>query len=270
MAVLGPETHLRTLLKLLGFAMVAIGVGLLLWRSGREERRAALVPGGIALVGVILSVGPGHNTLLARNLLPVWLPAVIFLAAGLGVARARAAGLLATVVLCAIGLTAVVSVATTYAFQRPNWQLLADLLGPWPPHGAATGDARIVVIQANPGGMPLGLYFDDLRYIETPSIRKVTAIDVIAIAETHTNESFCWWGSACNLVPSRLDRSDSIPGFHIVGRRRVRQFRVLELRAAHPTTVRRASLPTGTRSRHSRLVASGDAQGNDAQLVQQR
>ena len=46
MAVLGPETHLRALLKLLGFAMIALGVGLLIWRSRSEERRAALLPGG--------------------------------------------------------------------------------------------------------------------------------------------------------------------------------------------------------------------------------
>ncbi len=269
MAVLGPETHLRALLKLLGFAAIALGIGLLIWRSRSEERRDALLPGGIALAGLILSAGPGHNTLLARNLLPVWLPALIFLGAGLGVARARAAGLAATVVLCAIGLTAAVSVATTYAFQRPNWQLLADLLGPWPQHRTAARDARIVMIQDNPGGMPLGLYFNNLRYIKTASVHDVSAIDVIAVADTHTHESFCWWGSACNLVPSRLDRDYSIPGFHIVARRRVRQFRVLELRSAHPTTVRRTSLPTATHNERRHFVPSGHAQLNDAQLVQQ-
>ncbi len=46
MAVVGPETHLRVLLKLLGFAMIAVGVVLLVWRSSRGERRAALLPGG--------------------------------------------------------------------------------------------------------------------------------------------------------------------------------------------------------------------------------
>ncbi len=192
---------------------------------------------------------------------------MIFLGAGLAVARARGTGIAATVVLCAIGVVAVVSVATTYAFQRPNWQSLADLLGPWPAHG--THGSRIVVIQDNPGGMPLGLYFDDMRYIGTPAIDGVTAIDVIAIADTHTHEGFCWWGSACNLVPSRLDRDYRIPGFRVVARRRVRQFRVLELRAARPTTVQRSALPTASPSEHRHFVRSGTAGLQDAQLLQQ-
>ncbi len=269
MAVLGPETHLRVLMKLLGFAMIALGVALLAWRSTSQERHAALLPGGIALAGLILSAGPGHNTLLSRNLLPIWLPAAVFLGAGLGVARVRWAGIAATAVLCGIGLVAVISVDTSYAFQRPNWQALATLLGPGPSGTAQARNARIVVIQDNPGGMPLGLYFDNLRYIETESIAHVTEIDVVAIADLHSHEGFCWWGSACNLVPSRLDRDYSIPGFRIVGRRRVKQFRVLELRASRPTTVQRSSLPAPTASEHSHFVRSGHAQLDDAQLVQQ-
>ncbi|MGH3262371.1 MAG: glycosyltransferase family 39 protein, partial [Trebonia sp.] len=102
--LLGPETHARVALKFLAYAMVAVGVALLVWRSRRSERRGALLPGGLALVGFLLCVGPGHNTLLGRNLLPLWLPAALLLAAGLGAARARMAGIAATMVLCAIGI----------------------------------------------------------------------------------------------------------------------------------------------------------------------
>jgi len=101
--------------------MVAVGLALLVWRLPPPRAQGALLPGGLALVGFLFCVGPGHNTLLGRNLLPLWLPAALLLAAGLGAARARVAGIAATVVLCAIGITAVISVDTTYVFQRPNW-----------------------------------------------------------------------------------------------------------------------------------------------------
>ncbi len=124
----------------------AIASRLLIWRSRRRERRqraaAALLPGGLALAGFLLSAIVGHNTLLSRNLLPIWLPAAIFLAAGLGAARARLLGIGASVVLCAIGITAVISVDTTFAFQRPKWQLVADELGTWPRHVASAESDR--------------------------------------------------------------------------------------------------------------------------------
>jgi mannosyltransferase len=267
--LLGPQTHARVALKFLAYAMVAVGIALLVWRSRRRERQGALLPGGLALAGFLLSVGPGHNTLLVRNLLPLWLPAVLLLAAGLGAARARVAGIAATAVLCAIGITAVISVDTTYAFQRPNWHALADALGQWRDGGATTRAARIIIVQDNPGALPLALYLKDLRYIESPVLRRVTAIDVVAVAPHRGLGGFCWWGSECNLVPSRLDRDYAIPGFHAVRRLRVEDFRVLELRAAKPTTVVRAGLPAALKNEGRHFIRSGHAQLRDAQLVEQ-
>ena len=68
------------ILKFLAYAMVAVGLALLAWRSRRRERQGALLPGGLALAGFVLAAGPGHNTLLGRNLLPLWLPAGLLLA----------------------------------------------------------------------------------------------------------------------------------------------------------------------------------------------
>ncbi|HEX3801624.1 MAG TPA: glycosyltransferase family 39 protein [Solirubrobacteraceae bacterium] len=268
--LIGPETHARILLKFLAFAMVAVALALLIWRSRRRERQAAWLPGGIALVGFLLGAGPGHNTLLGRNLLPLWLPTALFLGSGLGAARARLLGVVATVVLCAIGITAVISVDTTTAFQRPRWQLVADAIGQWPTAAATAKDARIVVVQDNPGGFPLGLYLKDLRYIETDTIRNVVEIDVIAVTPHRALGGFCWWGSECNLISSRLDRRYSrLRGFHPVRRIRAGDFQILELRSAKPRSVARTELPMPRRHEEKHFVQSGHSPLHDAQLVEQ-
>ena len=265
--LLGPETHLRVLLKFLAYAMVATGLALLIWRSRRRERQGALLPGGLALAGFLLSAIVGHNTLLGRNLLPISLPAAIFLAAGLGAARARLLGIGASVVLCAIGITAVISVDTTFAFQRPKWQLVADALGSWSHKGKSSGDGRIVVIQDNPGLLPLGLYLKDLRYIKQPKLTRIVEVDVVAALPHNGLGGFCWWGSECNLVPSHLDRRYVIPGFRVVARRRVRDFGIIEMRAPKPTTVLRKQLPAAGAREQRHFIPSGPGQ-HDAQLVE--
>ena len=235
--LIGPETHARVLLKFLAFAMVAVGVALLIWRSRRRERQGALLPGGLALAGFLLSAVLGHNTLLGRNLLPIWLPAAIFLAAGLGAARARLAGIGASVVLCVIGIIAVISVDTTYAFERPNWQLVANHLGRWPASGQSTTDGRIVVIQDNPGLLPLGLYVKDLRYIGLrTTLHRIVEIDVVAALPHKGLGGFCWWGSECNLVPSPLEPPLShpqVPRGRSQARARLRHSRAARVEADH-------------------------------------
>ena len=267
--VLGPETHLRVLLKFIAFAMVALSVGLLVWRSRRKERQGALLPGGLALAGFLLAAIPGHSTLLGRNLLPIMLPAAIFVAAGLGAARARLVGIGATVALCAIGATAVISVDTTDAFQRPNWALVASALEQWPAHNRTTADGRIIVIQDNPGLLPLGLYLKHVHYIETPELHRITEIDVIAALPHKGLGGFCWWGSQCNLIPSRLKRRYVIPGFKIVARKRVRDFAILEMRSSRPRTVLRTELPARREDEGRHFVRSGHGALHDAQLIEQ-
>ena len=268
--LIGPETHARTVLKYLAFAMVALAVVLLIWRSRRVERQGALLPGGLALAGFLLAAIPGHNTLLGRNLLPLWVPAALFVAAGLGAARARLAGIGATAVLCAIGITAVVSVDTTYGFQRPNWKLVAEALGPWPAPGQTTADGRIVLVQDNPGVMPLGLYLHHLAYITTRSVDHVTEIDIVAALQHKGMGGFCWWGSECNLVPSLLNRGGyKIPGFHIVSRSRVRDFGIITERSSRPREVNVSELPKPIRNEGGHFVPVTSGRLHDAYLIEQ-
>ena len=172
--LIGPETHLRVLLKFLAFAIVALSVALLIWRSRRKERQGALLPGALALAGFLITAIPGHSTLLGRNLLPIccrprsswppgWAPrAPVWSASSRPWCCAR------------IGATAVISVDTTDAFQRPNWALVADALQQWPAHGQTTRDGRIIVIQDNPGLLPLGLYLKHVHYIEQPTLTRIS------------------------------------------------------------------------------------------------
>jgi 4-amino-4-deoxy-L-arabinose transferase-like glycosyltransferase len=269
--LLGPQTHLHTLLELLALATVALASVLVVREARGRERRGAFLAGGLALAGFLIAAGPGYNTFLGRNLLPLLLPAAIFLAAGLGAARRRLLGLGATALLCAIGVTAVLSVDTTYAFQRPNWALVAAAFGRWPAAGQSRRDGRIIVVQYNPGILPLDLYLPDLRYAKQSTLRRITEIDVVAALPHSGLGGFCWWGSECNLVPSRLDRHYKTPGFHVVARRRVHNFGILELRARRPMTVRlrQVAVPVRRRAADGRLYVPTHAQLHDAMLVQQ-
>ncbi len=267
--LIGPETHLRTLLKFIAFALIALSVTLLIWRSRRVERQGALMPGALALAGFLIAAIPGHNTLLGRNLLPIWIPAAIFVAAGFGAARARWAGLGATAVLCAIGATAVISVDTTFAFQRPNWKLVTDALGRWPAAGQSTQDGRVIVVQDNPGGMPLRLYLKDLTYIHQPALHDITEIDVIAALPHRGLGGFCWWGSECNLVPSKLNRNYTIPGFRIVSRTRVRDFGVLLERSSRPRNLNVSELPMPRKDEDGHFVPILGGKLHDAHLIEQ-
>ena len=257
--LIGPQTPLRTLLKLLAFAVALAALGLLWLASRRRERQGAQLAAGIAVGGFALSllIVLFSDTFLARNLLALWLPAALVIAAGLGVARARLVGVALTLVLCGIGATATIGVAANYYMQRPNWGRVAELLGPLPAHGH-----RVILIFRNNGGPPLALYMPNLRYFgkvdetgvpeKNVSEQDVSQIDIISASDIHHLGGFCWWGSACNLVPSTLSRSYRIPGFHVASRGHFEQFHVLKLVSEQPRTVTRMSIARAVH--HPRLL----------------
>jgi mannosyltransferase len=264
-------------LEPLALALAALGVLLALTRAGRVERRLATLAGGVGLGGLALNlllIGGGVDDLLTRNLLALWGPAALAAAAGFAAPRPRLVGIAAAVALCAIGVAGVIQFETNRSLQRPDWRVVARALdrpapgSPFAPptrgaivplamprrvaqagfmHGSASApprargagagaaSARVILIQHYRTLLPLSLYLPHLRFLPSSGAR-VAEIDVVSFTAPPSS-GFCWWGSACNLSPSRMQASYSIPGFRAVSRTRALQFTVLRLVARQPRLI---------------------------------
>ncbi|HEY2258577.1 MAG TPA: glycosyltransferase family 39 protein [Solirubrobacteraceae bacterium] len=228
--------------------MLAIAIGailLVLERGERRERAAALLAGGLALGGLILSlifVAVGVDDLITRNLIAIWLPAALLIACGLGARRAGRLGIAAATVVCAIGIAAVAGVAFDRRLQRPDWRPVARSLGPLPASGS---EARAILIQHYRTLLPLSLYLPRLHHLGRRGAR-VGQLDVISIRSPQ--EDLCWWGAACNLIPSRLQRSYPVPGFHEESLHRVHQFTILQMSGARPVLLRPSAVAAALRT----------------------
>jgi hypothetical protein len=219
-------------------ALVVLAIAALALGSTGATRRMglaalALAAGGLALN--LLLVAGGVDDLLTRNALAIWPAAAIAVAAGLSAERTRLAGAPAAATLCALGVLTVIGVDADRNRQKPDWSLVARALGPAPaaaPSGAAV-PGRLLVIQHYKNLLPLSLYLP-----LSPAHRGalVAEVNVIAFSSPKT-AGFCWWGSACNLHPSRLQAHYPLPGFHAVSRTRVNQFTILRLLAPRPEAV---------------------------------
>ena len=85
----------------------------------------------------------------------------------------------------------------------------------------------MILVQHYRDLLPLSLYLPGLRFMRGRGAA-VSELDVITFTSP-PSAGFCWWGSACNLWPSRLQASYAIPGFSVVSRSRVEQFTVLRM-----------------------------------------
>jgi hypothetical protein len=237
----GLQSPARQVLMRLAEAAALVALVLLFTRSDRLERRGALIAGSIAVGGFVLNlllIAGGIDDLITRNVITLWMPAVVAVAGGLAARRARTLGLLCTVVLCAVGLTGTIAVAANRDFQRPDWRGVARLLGPKPASG--TGN-RAILIQRYRDVLPLSLYMPGLKswphhgtnkYSTYVGTRSVSEFDVVTIAAPRVY--LCWWGAACNLTPSSLQASYPIPGFHAAWIRHIYQFTIMRMVAPRP------------------------------------
>jgi 4-amino-4-deoxy-L-arabinose transferase-like glycosyltransferase len=242
-------------------AVVVVGsFALLAWRGGRNERHgawtAAVLTAGAALI-VLALLAAGIDNIITRNIIVLWLPVALIVAAGLAAPGARGLGLAGAVVLCATGVVAVIGVDTNRSLQRPDWRPVARALGPAPAHVG-----RAIVIQHDSALLPLALYQPRLTFIHRGGVR-VDELDVISIRSPQ--HPACWWGAACNLIPSRAPASLALPGFHVVGEQRIEQFTVLRLRSARPVYLTRrlvARALTTTELRHDGFILQQPAAGH--------
>jgi hypothetical protein len=239
---LGTGSHAYEALMWVAFVLGVAGLVLLAKRASSTERNRAFGIAGIAVGGfalVMIVVWAGSDTVLTRNLLGLWLPAVIVLACGLGAPGAGRAGIAIAAVICALGVTATVSVATDGALQRPDWPAVVRALGPWRA-GQPRDATRLLVFQRNVWLESLtNVYMTRTRRLGHGKPHDVTEIDVIANSSPPGSNRhwLCWWGAGCNLYPSRLQASYAIPGFHAVSTTRVKQFMILKLVSDHPRRV---------------------------------
>ena len=269
--LIGTNAPVRQALKLAAFALALVALGLLTVRvaraySGRrtqDDARARLARAelGGALTAAVLAIGGfglalllivvGFDDLITRNLIELWLPAAIVVAAGCA-APSRVAARLGTLIaaaLCAIGLTAAIAIAATPSMQRPDWPGVARILGSEPP----AGQSRAILVQEYGTLLPLKLYLPGLATLRAPV--RVTQLDVISMQSP--GQPLCWWGAECNLISSARQRSYPIPGMHTAWVRHVRQFAITRLVAPRPVTLTRAVVAralTATSLRHDELT----------------
>jgi hypothetical protein len=241
-----------SVLEPLALALAIFGLVLLALRSDPEERAGGLVAAALTVAGLVLAfvlVAGGFDDLLTRNMLAIWMPAAIAVAGGFAARHARLPGLLAAVALCGIGVASTLGIATNRNYQRPNWRGVARVLGARPA-GAPAG--RAIFVQHYRDLLPLWLYLPGLHFASQRGAT-VSALDVVSFTSPATS-GFCWWGSACNLWPSRMQSSYAIPGFRPVWRRRIYQFTVLHMVAIRgrarvtPAAVSRALVATHYRN----------------------
>ena len=161
-----------------------------------------------------------------RGMLAAALLAVI-VAGGLAVPRPRLLGLIATVVLCAIGVTTALGVAFDRNLDRPDWRVVAGALGTRAPAGG-----RVILLQHYRDLLPLSLYLPRLRFMSRHGAT-VSELDVVSFTSP-VSAGFCWWGSACNLWASRMQASYPVAGFHAVSEQHALQFTILKMAASRP------------------------------------
>ncbi len=254
--VLGTGSHAYTALMWIGFGSAAAALVLLARFASSTERSRAAVAGALGLGGfalVMFLAAVATDTVLTRNLLALWLPVAIVIAAGLSTPRARGLGLGLTTALCTIGLTATLSVATDRSLQRPDWAAVARALGSWPSAAGNRADNRLLVFQRN-------LWLESLTQVYMPRThklgdrraRRITEIDIVANSSPRgANQHWlCWWGAGCNLYPSRLQSRYALAGFRVASRTEVRQFTIVRLISSEPRNVPRAELHRGITSAH--------------------
>ncbi|MGZ4260606.1 MAG: glycosyltransferase family 39 protein [Solirubrobacteraceae bacterium] len=248
--LVGFQTTAQSVLEPLAAALAVGALVLLALRSDAPALRRALALGAVAVGGLLLNlvlIAVGVDDLITRNLIALWVPVALVVAAGFGARWAGRLGVAGAVAMCAIGVTAAIGVATNRAFQRPDWRVVAHMLGSAPASG------RVILIQHDRDLLPLSLYEHGLRFMGG-SHAHVTELDVVAMGAPRVD--LCWWGAACNLSPSTLQRSYPLRGFHQVWRRRELQFTVLGLRASRPVLVDRQIVSRALRRRRFGAMVS--------------
>jgi hypothetical protein len=180
-----------------------------------RARRVSLGLLAVAALGAglpLLLALAGSDYLLPRNVIGVYVPVILVVAAGLGLAGR--AGLAGAAVLCAVALVVNVQVTGDARLQRTDWRDAAARLGPAP---------KAIVVTPTWDQRALALYAGALR----PLPLSAAVAEVVTVAEGQ---------------PPRFATPAPPPGFREVERRKTATYLLIRYRAPRPANVTPAML----------------------------
>lgn len=179
-------------------ALAVAAIGLLLWRGDRKERRgagvAALVGCGAVAMALLLGL-LGADYFDGRNLLPVFVPLLLVLAAGFGVRRGGWAGLGLAAAFCLCSLVLTLEIDRLPRLQREDLRHAAAEIGKLPPDTA-------VVTSRYAGSQPLRYYLG--AQLVTGALPPLREIDLAGSAQAAGRD-------ARRLLPPAFCRVESKP-----------------------------------------------------------
>ncbi len=189
---------------LLGAAILAVVcAGLIAFAGGRTERRGAAFAAGVAafvvLVPIVLALF-GRDYVVARNLMPAWIPLAVVLAAACTVPRAKLAGAGLAVLLLVGSLWGGVRIAGSSVYQRPDWRGVAQALG------RSAGSRAIVAYDGGFAAQPLWVFMRGIPWQQPLSdVVSVPEVDVVGAG---------WQTPSSHLPPgTRLLSAKTVDGF---------------------------------------------------------
>ncbi len=202
-------------------AIAAFGLVLLAWRGSRAERRGAGVALAVGLAGLALPIALGAlgaDYFDGRNLIPVFVPLIIVLAAGFGVRGAGWAGLALAGAFCLCSLVFTIEIDRLPRLQREDLRNAAKQIGSLHP-GLA-----VVTIKFS-GNEPLRYYLD-ARYPHRSALQ-LREIDLVGSRQAAQRSAHQLLGPAFAVVESKPVSYN---------------FTLTRLRSARPVAVRLARL----------------------------
>ena len=211
-------------------ALALAALALLLWRGDPDERRGASVAalvGGIALALPLLLGLLGKDYLDGRNLLPVFVPLVIVIAAGFGARRLGRAGLALALAFCFCSLVFTLEIDRLPRLQREDLRNAAAEVGTLRP-------GEVVVADRYATGWPLRYYLD-----ARSAPRRLPPLTEIVLVGSKTAAE----RSARRILPPAFHRVESKPVSY--------NFTLTRYRSSHPVRV-----PSGL-LRQGALVGGG-------------
>jgi hypothetical protein len=212
---------------LLGGLLAAGAIFLLVRYAGERERLAARDVAIVAVAGLalpaVLAVTRVEDVFNGRNVIAVWVPFAVLVAAGLGAARAPRLGAALGAGLCALFALVIVLTDTKPAYQRDDWRTIAGSVKPLGAGG--------VVVAPVFGIAPLSVYVPAVHQLKQPTVT-TSEIAVVDLRTRRTGRS---------PLPPVVPTSPP-PGFRLVSVSRSTAVATARFRAPRPQTVKLLTL----------------------------